>query len=334
MLRLALFAGIVGILLLAGCTLVTWLANTLAGVASAGTGPNWPIILGLGFGIGAVMAMIVAGLRRFGLPIGELIEAAGRVEDGDYDVEVAVRGPREVRALARSFNAMAERLSKTEAQRRALLADVTHELRTPLTVIQGNLEGLVDGVYPADPAHLVPVLEELRQLSRLLDDLRTLSEAEAGGLDLRREPTDLGVLAEEAVAVFRPAAAEQDVEIRVDLPADFPLIDVDPGRLRQVLVNLLANALRFSPANSEIRLAARRLDEGWAEITVSDQGPGIPADLLPHLFERFSRAADSAGSGLGLAIARRLVEAHGGELEAESASGQGTTLRLRLPVDP
>jgi two-component system sensor histidine kinase BaeS len=224
-------------------------------------------------------------------------------------------------------------LSSTEAQRRALLADITHELRTPLTVVQGNLEGLVDGVYPTDQDHLVPILEEIRHFSRLIDDLRTLSEAEAGGLDLRREPTDLGVLAEEAVSVFRPAAAQADVELRLDISADFPLIEVDPGRLRQVLGNLLANALRFSPEGGEILLAGTNLGDGRVEITVSDQGPGISADVLPHIFDRFTRSPDSPGSGLGLAIARRLAEAHGGRLTAESQLGTGATLHLRLPIE-
>jgi signal transduction histidine kinase len=332
MFRLILFVGSLGLLMAGGCLFVTWLASALPGGINAGTGPNWPIILGLGFGVGGVMTMIIAGLRRLGMPIGNLIEAAGRVEGGDYTVTVPEHGPREVRALARSFNAMVDRLSRTDAQRRALLADVTHELRTPLTIIQGNLEGLVDGVYPADPAHLVPILDEIRHLSRLIDDLRILSEAEAGGLDLRREPTDLGVLAEEAAAVFRPAAAESSVGLKLEIPPDFPLMDVDPGRLRQVLVNLLANALRFSPEGGEILLAARRREGDWGEITVSDQGPGIPPEVLPHIFDRFTRSADSPGSGLGLAIARRLVEAHGGRLEASSRAGGGTMLRMTLPI--
>ncbi len=332
MIRFLLFMGTIGLLLVVGCAFVTWLAGALPGAIRPGTGPDWPIILGMGLGIGGVMAVLVTGLRRLGMPIGDLIEAAGSVEDGNFDVAVPERGPREVRALARSFNAMVERLRNTEAQRKALLADITHELRTPLTVVQGNLEGLVDGVYPADPEHLAPILEEIRQLSRLIDDLRILSEAEAGGLELRREPTDLGVLAEEALAVFRPAAAEAQVGLRLDVPADFPLIDVDPGRLRQVLVNLLANALRFSPAGGEIVLVARRLEADRAQIAVSDQGPGIPAEILPHVFDRFTRSPDSPGSGLGLAIARRLVEAHGGRLEADNPPGGGTRLTLELPV--
>lgn len=332
MLRLALFGGTIGLLIFAACAFVAWLAGALAGATRPSTGPSWPVILGIGLAIGGAMSLVVAGLRRLGTPIGDLIDAAGSVQSGDYNVTVPERGPREVRALSRSFNAMVERLSSTEAQRKALLADITHELRTPLTVIQGNLEGLVDGVYPADPEHLVPILEEIRQLSRLIDDLRTLSEAEAGGLDLRPEPTDIGVLADEALAVFRPAAAEAGVHLWMDIPADFPLIDVDPGRLRQVLVNLLANALRFSPRGGEIMLAASCHRDGAFEISVSDQGPGVPPDILPHIFDRFTRSPDSPGSGLGLAIARRLVEAHGGRLEAGSPPGGGTTLTLHLPA--
>jgi two-component system sensor histidine kinase BaeS len=333
MLRLALFFGAIGLLLLASCAFVTWIASVLGGMIGIGSESNWPILIALGFGIGGVVTLFFAGLRRLGAPLGDLIEAADRVESGDYAVAVPERGPREVRALARSFNAMVGRLRSNESQRSALLADVTHELRTPLTVIQGNLEGLVDGVYPADPEHLGPILDEIRQLSRLLDDLRTLSEAEAGGLRLRLEPSDLGVLTEEAAAVFRQSALEDGVHLNVDIPADFPLIDADPGRLRQILVNLLANALRFSPPGGEVYVEARRLDGNSVEIAVRDEGPGIPQDALPHIFDRFTKSPDSPGSGLGLAIARRLAEAHGGRLEAESALGQGTTMRLMLPVD-
>src|SRR5207249_110092 len=145
-------------------------------------------------------------IRRLVIPLGDLIDAAQRVEAGDYGARVRPRGPRELRALARAFNAMSERLETSEEQRRRLLADVTHELRTPLTIMQGNLEALLDGLYPADAQHLEPILDETRVISRLVDDLRTLSLAEAGALTLHREPTDIGQLVADSVGSFRPQA--------------------------------------------------------------------------------------------------------------------------------
>lgn len=333
MVRLALFLGLIALLLLAGCAFVTWLADVLPGWIRPGTGPNWPVVLGFGLGVVGVSGLILYGLRRLVLPIGDLIEAVGRVEAGDYEAHVAVRGPREVETLARAFNAMVGRLKEDEVSRRALLADVSHELKTPLTVIRGSLEALVDGVYPADPEHLTPILEETRQLSLLIDDLRTLSAAEAGGLRLRREPTDLGVLAEEAAAAYRTSAAADGIRIQIDIPPDFPLVEVDPGRIRQVLANLIANALRYSPRPGAIWIAASERSDGWAEITVRDEGEGIDPEVLPFLFERFAKSPDSSGSGLGLAIARRLAEAHGGELHAESEAGAGTSMRLTIPLE-
>jgi signal transduction histidine kinase len=293
------------------------------------------------FGAGLIFALF-AGLRRMAMPLGDIIDAAGLVESGDFSARVSPRGPRELRQLGRAFNDMAERLEHTETQRRNLVADLSHELRTPVSVIQGNLEGMLDEVYPADEKHLRPVLEEVRLLSHLIDDLRTLSEAESGMLKLHIEPTDFGILASEVIASFRPQADDQGIELLVEVPEDFPLLEVDPVRIREVLGNLTMNALRHTPSGGSISIHAVTND-GYAQVTVSDTGSGIAAEDLEHIFDRFYKSdpdpiapekSGSGGSGLGLTIARNLVAAHGGEIAAESTLGEGTILRFTLPIEP
>ncbi len=198
-----------------------------------------------------LVLLVVRLIRRTGAPVGDLIEAAGRVEAGEIGTQVPERGPSEVRSLARAFNAMSSRLAANEEARRTLLADVSHELRTPLTVMQGTLEGVLDGVYPADEAHLRPVLDETRVLSRLIDDLRTLSLSEAGALRLHREPTDLEALLAEVVASQRAAADEAGVRLDLEV-SDLTPILVDAARIRQVVANLVANALRFTPQDGRV----------------------------------------------------------------------------------
>jgi signal transduction histidine kinase len=271
-------------------------------------------------------------LRHAAGPVGDVMEAAGRVAEGDYSVRVAEQGPRETRALARAFNAMVARLRANDEERRNLLADVTHELRTPLTVIQGNLEGLLDGIYPRDEAHLQSILEETRILSRSIDDLRTLALAESGALLLEKEPTDLGMLASEAAASFRAQADAAGIELTADAPPDLPMLDVDPARIRQVLDNLIANALRYTPSGGVVQVQCSAEGGSLVSATVSDTGKGIPPDDLARIFDRFYKSADSHGTGLGLAIAKKLVAAHGGEISAESELGKGTTMRFTLPV--
>jgi signal transduction histidine kinase len=312
----------------AGCATMLWLLGAL-GRSGAGTVPPWVVLL-LGL---SMIAGVTRSLRILALPLRDLIDAAERVEAGDLSAGVRVRGPRELRSLARAFNAMLERLRSNEAQRRRLLADVTHELRTPVAVIQGNLEAILDGVYPPDGDHLEPVLEETRVLSRLIDDLRTLSLAESGVLELHREPTDLGVLAGEVVSTFRGQAETAGIALLAEVPGETPLVVVDPLRIREVLANLTANALRHTPPAGMVRISAVVEPAGRRVVlSVTDTGTGIPLEDLPYIFDRFYKSNDSTGSGLGLAIAKNLVEAHGGEIHAESTPG-GTTLRCILPVD-
>lgn len=288
------------------------------------------------FGVLFVALLVVGGIffsravRRTAAPIGDVMEAAKRVAGGDYGVRVEARGSKEVRGLVESFNEMAARLHANERQRRALLADVAHELRTPLSVIRGNVEGMLDGVYARDDEHLAPVLEETEVMARLLDDLRTLSTAEAGALRLHREPTDAAELVAEAVAAYAPRADAAGIALSQEV-APVPELDVDPVRVRQVLDNLLANALRHTPRGGAVRVEARP-DGGGVAFAVCDTGRGIAPDDLSHVFDRFWKTADSGGSGLGLAIARGLVEAHGGAIRAESRVGQGTTMRFTLPA--
>lgn len=280
---------------------------------------------------GVIILMVIRGARRLIGPISEVMQAAQRVEAGDYAVRVRERGPRDVRRLSRAFNAMATRLERNEQDRRRLLADVTHELRTPLTIAQGQLEGLLDGVYPRDDAHLNVALEETRVMARLIEDLRTLTLSEAGSLRLERESVDGGELIAEVVAAFEAQAATADVRLGAETEPDLPALDADPTRLREVLSNLVSNALRYTPAGGEIRVRAARAEES-VTLTVSDNGRGISAEDLPHIFDRFYKGVDSRGTGLGLAIAKSLVEAHGGTIAAESAPGQGTTMTVRLPI--
>ena len=311
----------------AACIGSLWLLGLLG---DSGPPSSWlPLLLG-----GLLLVTLLGGLQRAALPLGDLIEAAGRVEEGDFSTRVTQRGPRELRLLGRAFNDMAERLQLTETQRRNLLAELTHELRTPVSVIQGNLEGMLDGVYPADPAHLNPVLEEVRQLSRLIDDLRTLSLSESGALELHLEPTDLELLVGEVAAAYRPQAQEMGITLNLEFPSELPLLELDPVRIREVLVNLLTNALRHTPAGGEVKIAATSDPVGrLATVTVTDSGSGIRPEALPHVFERFYKSDGSGGSGLGLTIAKSLVVAHGGEIEAESALGHGTTVRFTIPFE-
>ncbi len=282
----------------------------------------------------AVLIALGRALRSAAATLDELVEATRAVEAGDYDVRVGPkpRGLRPVRQLVAGFDTMAARLETDERQRRTLLAEISHELRTPLAVVQGNLEAIIDGVYPPDPAHLAVVLDETRVLARLIDDLRTLALSEAGTLALHREPTDPELLVADVVRSFEAAAAAAGVELTAAIEGDLPLLDIDPVRIREVLANLVANALRHTPAGGRVTVGGSDGDRRWIRLEVRDTGRGIEPALLPHVFDRFVTGDDSRGSGLGLAIARQLVVAHGGEITAESALGAGTTIRVRLPL--
>ncbi|MGH9409468.1 MAG: sensor histidine kinase [Vicinamibacterales bacterium] len=277
------------------------------------------------------VALFAVGLRRVGSPVGDIVDAAERVADGDFTARIDSRGPRPIRTVGRAFNTMTERLAAHDRQRRELMAEVAHELRTPLTVIQGKLEGLLDGLYPRDDHHLGNVLDEARVLARLVEDLRTLANAETGVLTLEKEPTDLAMLAGDVVASLSAEAAARQVTVRLEAPPTLPTIVIDPVRVRQVLANLVSNALHFAPAGGRVMVSARA-DDHDVTMAVADTGVGIRAEDLPKVFDRFYKGDASRGSGLGLTIARRLIEAHGGTIRAESTAGHGATMTFTLPI--
>ena len=311
--------------------LATWLAGTLLGIVAPGSGASAPTALAVVVVIVLAIAVVARIFGRAVGPLASIAQAAERLADGEADVRVEIGGPGQVRRLGASFNAMAERLDRSRSDRQALLADVTHELRTPLQVIGGSVEAMLDGVHPRDDAHLAPLLAETAVMNRLLDDLRTLSLAEAGALPLHREAMECRHLLADVAAGQAAAARAAGVEVAVE-PGFAIWIEADPVRIREVVANLLVNAIRHTPALGTIRLDAST-DGPWAELTVADTGAGIaPADL-DRVFDRFQHRADSGGSGLGLAIVRDLVAAHGGTVRAESDGipGRGTTFRIRLP---
>jgi two-component system OmpR family sensor kinase/two-component system sensor histidine kinase BaeS len=285
-------------------------------------------ILALVFG---VVFLFLGGMRRVGMPMSDIVEAADRVGSGDFSTRLIERGPPFLRSVARAFNTMTARLERQEKLRRDLMADVAHELRTPLSVMRGRLEGLVDGVYQRDDATLVQLVEETKHLERLVEDLRTLAHAEGGTLKLQRESTDPGVLLQDVVRSFAARAEANGIELTAATPADLPLVDIDPVRIREVIANLLANALRHTPRGGRVTVSAE-LAANRLRVAVQDTGSGIASEQLPKIFDRFAKGVDSTGSGLGLAIARNLVMAHGGEINAESVVAQGTTITFTLPL--
>ena len=307
--------------------LVALILSSLKLIPPGNENLGWILPLGVVSTVLTLALVIFAGrnLRRLSRPLDEMLAASDRVAGGDYSTRVREQGPPEIRSLARGFNAMAARLQVSDQNRRNMLADLSHELRTPLTVIQGNAEGMLDGLYPADEKILRSILEETQLLSRLVDDLRTLSLAESGTLQLRLEPTDLGALITETAAGFGPRAEASGVRLEVRLSAPSSL-EVDPVRIREVLSNLITNALRYASRGGVVLVYL----EGNT-VSIEDDGPGIsPADL-PHVFERFYKSGDSGGMGLGLSIAKYLVEAHGGEIRAERPADGGTRISFTLP---
>lgn len=305
---------------------IVWLLSTALG-------PNWltaVIAIVLLLVLARIVGGVVRGTRLAITPMSDLIEAAARIEAGELGTTVPERGPRELRALARSFNAMSGRLAESDAQRKRLLADVSHELRTPLTVIQGNVEGMLDGLYPADRPHLERVLAETHQMEQLIEDLRTLSLADAGALVLHREPTDFAALVADVVAGFGPQAEAGGVALEVDAPTDVDDVELDPQRVRQVVTNLVSNALRHTPPGGRVTVAVER-DGSDRTLTVTDTGEGMDADAAAHAFDRFWRSAGSSGAGLGLAIVRDLVTAHGGSVDLHSVPQEGTRVVCRFP---
>jgi signal transduction histidine kinase len=287
---------------------------------------------GLGAGLLAILLGFIVA-RQLTAPLRVLTVAAERMAEGDLAQQVNVRGADEIAELGQAFNQMATSLAQQETLRRNLMADIAHELRTPLSVIRVDLEALLDGVYEATPDRLASLQEETVLLARLVDDLRALSLAEAGQLQLKPERTSIRDLLSTAAANFAPLAEVRGIRLNWEPPADPLEADVDAQRIQQVVANLLSNALQHTTTGGTITLRAQaQADE--VEIRVADTGPGIAAEDLPHVFDRFWQSDTKhtgEGSGLGLAIVRGLVQAHGGRVGVESTPGQGAVFHLTLP---
>jgi two-component system, OmpR family, sensor histidine kinase BaeS len=282
----------------------------------------------------SIWLLVMILLRRLIRPLGKVMDASDRVASGDYSTRLPERSLHDFRDLAHSFNAMSSRLESFDQQRKRLLADISHELRTPLTVLQGNVEGMLDNVYPRDDEHLGLILEETHILSRLIDDLRTLSLAETGRLSIHKEPINPYTLINDVVEAMQSASAQHGVQLTGESDRGVPPIELDPARIRQVLENLIANAIRHTSSGGNIHVGCgARVDlPNRLEFWVMDDGRGISPENLPNIFDRYYKSNDSGGTGLGLAIAKQLVEAHGGSIHAESQLERGTTIKFELPI--
>lgn len=289
--------------------------------------------------IAALLAAVAVSIllsRRIVSPLEKMASAAQRIAAGHYDERVAVGGSDEIAQLGEQFNQMAEKLESTETMRRRLIGDVSHELRTPLTAIKGYMEGLIDGVLPASAETFEQVHREADRLGRLVDDLQELSRVEAGAFSLDVHPVHLADLVQTTVKRLSPAYEKKGVGLHWNLPADLPQVLADEDRVVQVLTNLLGNALMYTPATGTVTVTAAQVG-GEVQVTVKDTGIGIPAASLPHIFDRFYRVDPSrsrgagGGSGIGLTIARAIIEAHGGQIWAESGGeGQGSVFIFTL----
>ena len=283
-----------------------------------------------------LVALVFAGgawLWRTWRPVRSLIAAAARLADGDYEARVDMDASPAIASVIRSFNDMATRLEGAEAQRRQLILDLGHELRTPLTVIRGELEAVLDGVHEASETELQQLLGEVEVMERLLADLQTLSLSAAGALALKPEAVDLTALASDVVELHARAASDRGVSLTVASENLERLVTVDPIRMREILANLIVNAVRACDTGDRV-VVTISTTESSADVIVSDTGSGIEPEDLPLVFDRFHRGDRSAGSGLGLTITRELVEAHGGVIAIDSEPGVGTVVRFQVPVSP
>ena len=293
-------------------------------------------------GSGILLGLLIS--RTLASPLANLASAARAFAAHDWSRRVKVGGlaeTAEVAEVAHAFNDMADALQHGETLRRNMTADIAHELRTPLTVLQGNLQALLDGVYPLETGEMAILYDQTRLLSRLVDDLRDLALAEAGRLPFKLHPLQVETVIRTVAANFAAAVDGQQVALRTEVPPGLPPVRADADRLAQVLHNLLSNALRHTPEGGAITMAVTPMPDGtkpMLQISVQDTGEGIAPEDLPFVFERFyrgdkSRTRAGAGAGLGLAIAKSLVEAMGGTIRVTSAPGKGSRFAFTLPVE-
>jgi two-component system sensor histidine kinase BaeS len=290
--------------------------------------------------IGAVIALLLGVLlsRTLTHPIRELTRATHAVSEGDLSQQVSVRSNDELGELAQAFNKMSSELSRSINARKQMTADIAHELRTPLSLILGHAEAVHDGVLPPTRENFEIIREEATRLEHLVNDLRILSLADAGELSISLQTVEPQRLLQEIASTYQYQAQRKNISLDLDISASFSNIEVDPGRITQVLTNILDNALRHTPEGGRILLSAREM-EHQIELAIQDSGPGLKKEDLGRIFDRFyrtdaSRQRDgdvSSGSGLGLAIAKSIVQAHGGQLSAESETGKGLKLIITLP---
>ncbi|HSG43608.1 MAG TPA: ATP-binding protein [Anaerolineales bacterium] len=293
----------------------------------------------------AVLAAMLAALalsflfsRSVVAPVLAMSHATQRIADGHYDERTHVMGEDELAQLATRFNLMAEKLDQTESMRRQLIGDVSHELRTPLTAIKGSMEGLIDGVLPANNETFQQIHAEADRLNRLVDDLQELSRVEAHAYELDIRPLDISSLVQTVTKRLMPQAQAKRISLDLELAPKLPPLLADEDRTIQVLTNLTGNALQYTPESGRVTITAIQVDNE-IQFSIHDTGVGIPTEHLPHIFDRFYRVDKSrsrqagGGSGIGLTIARALVEAHGGKIWVESqGDGNGSTFNFTLPV--
>lgn len=285
--------------------------------------------------IGGALVLAVVSAWWLAHPLQRLTHAAQAVARGELGTQAPVTGASEVQQVAIAFNQMSNALAESQAARKRMISDIAHELRTPISVIQGQIEGMFDGVFQTDTEHVGIVYNQTLHLARLVEDLWTLTRAEARSLHLERVPLDITAFVRETTQDFEALAIDEHINLRFEGDKDLT-VEADSGRLRQVIANLLVNAIRHTPAGGRIDVSVRPKDN-WAYIRVKDTGEGLPPEALPHLFERFyradsSRQRDKGGAGLGLAIARELITLHGGEISVQSVQGVGSQFTIKLPL--
>lgn len=342
--RLGLYWGTLFLLAVGSCTLTFWILASATGTFNIGAQELFFIralgLITLALGLAGIF-FIIGALRRVTLPIREMMSSAERIAQGDYSARVREQGPRELRSLARSFNDMAEQLNRSATERRTLVGNIANELRTPLTMLRENVEGLLDGNFARDDAHMNLILGETIRLSNLVDEMRMLALAESGGLILQREPTDLNALVRDTVELYHRDSSARNVGLHAVVSEQALVANVDPARIQQALGNLISEALRAN-LKSDIRVEITRAPlppqnrDNLAQIEVAYRAAVIASDQLKGYLDRFYQQPvprdPSGDSGLGLAISKLLINAHGGTISVTSDARRGTQIRFTLPL--